>query len=254
MASISKLMSGTLMMTFVDQGLVKLDDPVGAYLPAFDGVTTRKPLTIRRLYNHTDGLDEHWGDYANDMEERTAALAPYLEVGKFYRYNGTGLELGAKVMEAVSGRSLPNIFKARLLDPLGCKNTDIGSGSYDARSVPLDMAKIGQMLLNKGAYGDMRFMKEETFEAMLPLPIKPQVEDPSNEEYGVGSSWAIRTIDPKAFGHGAASSATIIIAPTLDMVIVMTRNSAGANFQKYNELFIKTVTDAAADAAAPASK
>ena len=186
---------GTLMMTFVDQGLVKLDDPVGAYLPAFDGVTTNKPLTIRRLYNHTDGLDDHWGNEANDMEERMAALAPYLEVGKFYRYNGTGLELGAKVMEAVSGQSLPNIYKAHLLDPLGCDNTDVGSGSFDAGSVPLDMANIGQMLLNKGAYGDMRFMSEETFEKMLPLPIKDQVEQPTPEEYGVGSSWAIPTID-----------------------------------------------------------
>ena len=247
MASISKIMSGALMMTFVDQGLVKLDDPVGAYLPAFNGVTTNKPLTIRRLYNHTDGLDDHWGNNANDMEERVAALAPYLEVGKFYRYNGTGLELGAKVMEAVSGLSLPNIFKTRLLDPLGCANTDIGSGSYDAAGIPLDMARIGQMLLNKGAYGNMRFMSRETFEALLPLPIDAQVEQPTSEEYGVGSSWAMRTVDPKAFGHGAASSATFIVAPTLDMVIVMTRNAAGANFQRYNQQFLDAVCSGIAD-------
>jgi CubicO group peptidase (beta-lactamase class C family) len=247
MASISKLMSGTLMMTFVDQGLVNLDDPVSIYLPALDGVTTNQPLTIRRLYNHTDGLDEHWGNNANDMEERIAALAPHLEVGKFYRYNGTGLELGGKVMEAISGLSLPSIFRARLLDPLGCAHTDVGSGSYDAGSVPLDMARIGQMLLNKGSYGRLRFMSPATFEAMLPLPIKDQVEQATSEQYGVGSAWAIPSLDSKAFGHGAASSATFIVAPTLDMVIVMTRNAAGNNFQRYNHEFFDILRAQIAD-------
>ena len=210
-------------------------------------MTTNKPLTIRRLYNHTDGLDDHWGNQAHDMEERIAALAPYLEVGKFYRYNGTGLELGAKVMEAVSGLSLPSIYKSRLLDPLGCANTEVGSGSFDAGSVPLDMARIGQMLLNKGAYGDMRFMSEETFEAFLPLPIKDQVEQPTTEYYGVGSTGAMPTRDAKAIGHGAASSATFVVARTLDMVIVMTRNAAGTNFQRYNQQFLDAVWAEIAD-------
>ena len=232
MASISKIMSGTLMMTFVDQGLVKLDDPVGAYLPAFDGVTTNKPLTIRRLYNHTDGLDEHWGNDASDMEERMAALAPYLEVGKFYRYNGTGLELGAKVMEAVSGQIASRYLQGAPARPARLRQHRHRQRLLRRRSVPADMAQIGQMLLNKGAYGDMRFMSEETFEKMLPLPIKDQIGAPTPEEYGVGTSWAARAVGPKAFGHGAASSATFIVAPTLDMVIVMTRNAAGRNFQK----------------------
>ena len=46
MASITKLMSGTLLMMLVDQGKVSLDAPVETYLPELRGVPSNKPLRV----------------------------------------------------------------------------------------------------------------------------------------------------------------------------------------------------------------
>jgi len=136
MASTTKMLSGTLMMMLVDQGLIDLEDPVDKHLPPLRGLKTNKPLTIRRLYNHTNGMDWHWGTHVNDMDERMAALLPFLQVGKAWAYNGTGMVLGCKILELVSGETLPDFYKNHLLDPLGCENTDVGSASHDAQSTP----------------------------------------------------------------------------------------------------------------------
>jgi CubicO group peptidase (beta-lactamase class C family) len=247
MASITKMLSGTLIMMLVDQGLMDLDDPIQDYLPGLADLETNEPLTIRRLYNHSDDLDWHFGSGSNDMEERMTPLLPLLKVGREYRYNGTGMELTCKALEAISGETLPAFYKSHLLDPLGCENTDIGSASHDAHSVPLEMAKIGQMLMQKGAYGDKRFFSEATFEQMLPKPVIVNGE-PGNQQYGVGTVWTGHDgLSPSTFSHGAASSATMWMDPANELVIIMTRNDAGENFYQYHTQFAQLVIDSMID-------
>ena len=250
MASITKLISGTAMMMLVDRGLADLDAPIGQYLPPFRGIAAKRALTIRRLYNHTNGLRGHWGDYDHDLEERVARLYPLLEVGERYEYNGAGYSIAGKIVEAVTGEALPQFYKKHLLDPLGCRHTEITDSSGGAESVPLDMARLAQMLLNRGAYGTHRFFSEQTFLRMLPVSLAGLPGGP--DEWGVGTRWCraetwwtpLGGLSDEAFGHGAASSATFIVDPGNELVIVMTRNSAGANFTVYYEKFIRAVVDA----------
>jgi len=242
MASLTKLISGTLMMLLVDQGLIDLDDRADKYLPPLRGRQGNKPLTIRHLYTHTNGMAWHWGRDVNDMEERIASLLPFYEVGKRYAYNGTGMELGCKILEGVSGESLPTFYRNHLLGPLGCEHTDVAGASADAASVPLDMARIGQMLLNKGAYGDMRFMRPETFEKMLPERLTKVLGPETEEVYGMGTSFfKDEGLGKGTFAHGAASAAIMRIDPENDLVVVMTRNAGGQNFDKYRPRFIEAV-------------
>jgi len=247
MASTTKMLSGTLLMMMVDQGLMDLEDPIQDYLPALAEIETNEPLTIRRLHNHTNDFDWHFGNGVVDLSERLAILLPLLNVGGEYRYNGTGMELNTKVIEAISGESLPQFYKNHLLDPLGCENTNVSGASGDAHSVPLDMARIAQMLLNKGAYGDMRFFSAETFEQMLPQPVIVEGE-PSVIQYGVGMSRVDADgLSAGSFTHGAASSAMTWIDPANELVICMTRNNAGENFYEYNWQFVKAVVDGMID-------
>jgi CubicO group peptidase (beta-lactamase class C family) len=176
-------------------------------------------------------------------------LLPLLKVGREYRYNGTGMELTCKALEAISGETLPQFYKSHLLAPLGCENTDIGSASHDAHSVPLEMAKIGQMLMQKGAYGDKRFFSEATFEQMLPKPVIVGGE-PGSQQYGVGTVWTGQDgLSESTFSHGAASSATMWMDPANELVIIMTRNDAGDNFYQYHTRFAQLVVDSMIDAA-----
>lgn len=247
MASMTKLLCGTLMMMLVEQG-VDLDDRVDKYLPAFGAAKVDTPLTIRHLYTHTNGLSGHWGDLLNDLEERVANYYPYLEVGKKHAYNGVGYALGGKIIEAVSGESLPAFYKKHLLGPLGCAGTTVADTSGGAWSVPMDIAKVAQMLLNRGAYGKMRFFSEKTFEKMLPVSLRDAVGLDSRLQWGVGTTWFRGNgLGKGTFGHGAASGATLRIDPQNDLLIVMTRNKWGRNYRKYHSKFIRTVAEAIAD-------
>jgi CubicO group peptidase (beta-lactamase class C family) len=248
MASITKLLSATLMMTLVDQGRVSLDDPVEQFLPAFRGAAVKTPLTIRHLYTHTNGLWDHWGDELNDFDQLIGSYYPYLSIGKSFSYNGAGYALGGKVIEVVSGEALPLFYKRHLLDSLGCENTEVFGTSWDARSTALDIAKVGQLLLNKGAYGNMRFFGEATFQQMLPERLTKVLGPDTAVERGIGlHSFDGEPLSKATFGHGAASSATLRIDPVNDLVVVMTRNQAGAGFDAYHARFLKAVVDAIAD-------
>ena len=63
LASVSKPFLASVFMVLIEQGKVKLDDPVGKYLPEFKGKrvdqTPARPMTIRHLLSHTAGF---WGN------------------------------------------------------------------------------------------------------------------------------------------------------------------------------------------------
>ena len=249
MASITKLLSGTLMMMLVDQGRVDLDDSVDKHLPAFRDIEVDRVMTVRNLYTHTNGLWGHWGDDMHDFEEIVAAYYPHLQIGVRHAYNGAGYGLGGKIIEMRTGEAIPKFYRKHLLGPLQCANTDVNDTYGGAMSVPMDIAKIGQMLLNRGAYGEHRFFSDATFEKMMPAPLVGLQSGPKT--WGIGVRWTSNEGNPrptdvlsaKAFGHGAASSATLAIDPVHDLVIVMTRNAAGKNFAKHNPKFIRAVVE-----------
>ena len=236
MASITKTMSASLMMMLVDQGIVSLDDPVEKFVPALQGIKVEKPLLIRHLYTHTSGLAawpaELYADELPDIEERVALVYPHLEVGKTWAYNGQGYTLGGKVIEAVSGEAIPQFYQKHLLGPLGCTGTDVTGTHADSYSIPLDIAKFGQMLLNHGAYGKYRFFKAGTFQAMLPRQLTTELGPEATKMFGIGLDGSA-----EKFGHGAASAATFHVDTTEDLVVVMTRNKMGKNQDKYNGKF-----------------
>ncbi len=258
-ASITKLLSGAVIMMLVDQGLVDLDDPVGKFLPAFGGIPVETPLTIRHLFTHTSGLWGHWGDGLHDFEQLIAGYYPYLQVGKGFEYNGAGLALAGKIVELISGEALPQFYQSHLLAPLGCQHLEVLTMSGGARSAPLDLARIAQMLLNRGAYGDLRFFSEETFQQMMPQRLTLVLGPDTDIHRGIGvyhftdGDWlSYERAAPSGmagrhvFGHGAASSSDLAIDPVHDSLIVMTRNDEGRNFAQYHPRFLELVARAMA--------
>jgi CubicO group peptidase (beta-lactamase class C family) len=240
-ASVTKLLTGTLMAMLVEHRRVDLDAPVATYLPAFRGTPVEKTLTIRHLMNHTSGMRSHWGDEDNDFEELAAGYAPQMLIGKTYQYNGTAFALAGKVIEAVSGESLPAFIKRHLLDPLDCRDTDVFGTSWDGLSTPLDLARIGQLLLNKGAYGDFRFFEYAAYEAMLPKPLAPVIPG-TWRKYGLGTVYYTdEGLGVGTFGHGAASSTIFRVDPKNDMVIVVTRWRKGDGYRDHKEKLFQTI-------------
>ncbi|MGH7170666.1 MAG: serine hydrolase domain-containing protein [Gemmataceae bacterium] len=232
MASVTKMLSASLMVMLLDRELVKLNDPIDKFLPPLHGLKIAKPITIHHLYTHTNGLTlnnwwPEWYDEPTDLEERLAAYYPRVLAGKGYHYNGTGNSVGSKIVEAVSGEALPRFYHRHLLEPLGCDHTEVTGSHADAYSVPLDMAKVGQMLLNGGSYGKWEFFRKETFQLMRPHPLT---------RLGGGARWQGLGLfgDAVRFLHLGSSGAGVYVDSSADLVTVMMRNRPAKNQDKYD--------------------
>ena len=246
--SISKALSGSLMMAFVDQGLVRLDDPVEKFLPEFANRSIAKPATIHHLFTHTADMEGHFTDVWNDLEHVYGEAYPHLAIGAKHKYNGTSIAIGLKVLEQLTGLTLPELYKKLLFDPLGCESIESIDGSAMTWSNARDLARVGQMLANHGAYGNLRFFSDETFEQMVPRKLHDLLGDDTDVVWGVGLTWFREGgLSDRTIGHGSASSCTLRVDLERDLVITMTRLTAGKNFREYHPQFIQAVTDGVAD-------
>ena len=252
LASATKFLSSILLAEFVDQGLVGLDEPVANYVPALRGRPTRIPgrlLTVRDGYIHIGGFPgTQWGDLMNDLEEVVADLYPTLEVGVRHQYEGTSLALGGKIMEMMSGESLPRLYRKHLFDPLGCRDTDVELSALGSTSTAIDLARIGQMTLNGGAYGDKRFFHSSVLRAMMPIPGRDRFNDDATIRWGVGiKQFDIDGLSEEAYGHPGASGSCVAVDPTRDLVIAMTRFEEGpgsfSDFLKKKSVMYKAILD-----------
>lgn len=156
--SMSKPITSVAAMMLVEDGRLKLDDPIAMYLPEFTSMTigvekpgadgkpvletvpARRAITVQDLMRHTSGLT--YGFFgsglvkqaynaanlnANDPDnaefsQRLAKLPLAYQPGTTWDYSQSTDILG-RVIEVVSGQSLYQFEKARLFDPLGMKDT-----------------------------------------------------------------------------------------------------------------------------------
>lgn len=250
-ASITKLFTGILFAQFVEQGIIGIDDPVGKYLTEFP-LTGPRALTLRHCFTHTSGFYGHGlfdGVHNPWLENSLADVIKYDTVGTRHNYNGMGYDLAGKVMEVVSGKSVFTLFQEYLYEPLGMKNTihewNLG---YSVHSTAHDLAKVAQLLLNKGSYGNQQFFSEKVYDQIIPTELKkfyPSV----HQKWGIGitmMNWWLPDenrflLSSNIIGHGSATSSVFWVIPDLDMVITQSRRRGNRDFAKYFKQMISIV-------------
>jgi CubicO group peptidase (beta-lactamase class C family) len=134
MASVSKPFSATAIMQFVEQGKVKLDDPVVKYLPYFKINDERyKAITIRQMLSHISGMpdvrDYQWDKpeydegaaerYVRSLNDRELIAAP----GERFSYSNMAFEVLGDLIAKVSGMSFEDYVKTNILNPLDMKES-----------------------------------------------------------------------------------------------------------------------------------
>jgi CubicO group peptidase (beta-lactamase class C family) len=240
MASITKLLTGVLMMQFVDQRIVDLDAPVNRYLPELTGSGNDK-LTVRHLFTHTSGL--HFaGEWASDwnyaLENHIAHVLPSVDVGKSFSYHRAGYALAGKIMERITGRAVPYLFHDYIFSQLGMKSAYSDNTYGGLYCTANDLAHLGQLLLNKGSYNGYRFFSEHSFNEMLPKKLTI-----SNRRWGIGTSPKDgHGLSELAFGHGAASGTVFCVDPKNDLIIISARNKPGKMHDEFEKTFIENST------------
>jgi CubicO group peptidase (beta-lactamase class C family) len=156
--SMTKAITSVVAVKMIDEGKLSLDDPIAKYIPSFanvkvgvekkadDGTRTlelmppNRPPTVLDLMRQTSGITYgFYGDslvrkaykeaniYAGDYDlaefaERIAKLPLHNQPGALWQY-GHSTDVLARIMEIVANKSLIEIDKEKLLDPLGMTDT-----------------------------------------------------------------------------------------------------------------------------------
>jgi CubicO group peptidase (beta-lactamase class C family) len=154
-ASMSKPITGTAILMLMEEGKIRLTDPVSKFIPEFrgmkvaisdqgqDGVQTSGPhfytvpanreITIRDLLTHVSGLvsgpisTAEAGKYARQPNDTLADYIPRLgavplefQPGSQWRYSpGAGFDTLGRIVEIISGQTFDQFLRQRIFDPLG---------------------------------------------------------------------------------------------------------------------------------------
>ncbi len=221
MASISKPIATTGLMTLVEKGRVSLDDPVNKYitpakLTAYQDGSDK--VTVRHILNHTSGLPSHYSVFYIDepLRQPPAKLESVRRYGilvhppgEVYQYANFGFSLADHIIEKVSGRSFTNFMKREVFVPLGMMHTsiDVAPGleeyaavRYDGNFKPVpfyisdhpgasqvycsahDLIKFAMFHLNKKQPDQKQILKKESVNLMK----KDSDPNPDNNRYGLG--------------------------------------------------------------------
>jgi CubicO group peptidase (beta-lactamase class C family) len=146
-ASMTKPVTGVAIMMLVEEGKVRLSDPVSRFIPEFKDTTVAlasgkvpaaRAITVRDLLTHTSGLGS--GGLGTKEGAKTAPrrstdnLATYIptlgavsldfQPGTLWRYSAlAGIEVLGRIVEVASGATFDRFLQDRIFAPLGMKDT-----------------------------------------------------------------------------------------------------------------------------------
>lgn len=264
-ASCSKWLSAALVMTFIDDGSLKLSDTVGRYLPVLSA-HGKGGITISQCLSHLTGINapplkESLAGIKQiqTMDEAIELIADLPMEGKpgsVFHYSNAGLQIAGAVIEKISGKSFETLFAERIAKSLGMTNTDFGKNKValpagGAYSTPNDYLNFLVMILNKGTFNGKRILSEKSINEMQVnrlngLRIAYSPAEAGGFGYGYGE-WIMDKTTGSANARAVSSPGLFGSFPWIDnekhyAAFLMTYNlrNKGRN-EKYQEL--KTLVD-----------
>lgn len=277
--SMTKPIVSLATMMLVEQGRLLLSDPISKFLPelrrlkvgvekmdakgvpVLELVDTLQPITVQDLLRHTSGFTYGiFGDSLVKAEYRKSGLGnPRATSDEFIRtlaqlplvaqpatvweYSHSTDVLGV-MLERITGQSLDELLKERILAPLGMRETGFWvepehhhriaeafavdpvtgadvklnqprrrpnflGGGGGMMSTLHDYQRFAQMLLNGGAFGEVRILRPETVALMTRNTLTPELTpvsygSVSDGTYGFGLGVAVRVDTAGAVRPGPA--------------------------------------------------
>ena len=239
--SIGKSFTNVALMQLRDEGLLDPQAPVSRYLPWFEVQSDYGPITAHHLMTHTSGLVNGTDIGPHGLYESWALRDSHTGAppGEYFRYSNIGYKTLGFLLEEVDGRPYQEAIQARMLDPLGMRNshpvigfetrkraavgyrsfyddrpehrdhglapalwTEYGVGDGSPASTAEDMAIYLRMLMNRGSGPSGRVISEESFRLMTQRVIAtPQW---GGAYYGYGLTLA--DVDGHEYlGHGGST-------------------------------------------------
>lgn len=239
--SVSKSIVGLLYGIALQEGRVPaLDASVVAQFPRYEDLARdpkRRKITISDVLSMKLGLE--WNENLPYTDPRNSEIAmenapdryrfvlerPFVEEpGERWRYNGGATAILAHLISLGVDRPLLDFARDRLFTPLGITDVEWVSGSNGEpaaasglRMRASDLAKIGQLILNRGRWDGRQIIAETWLDASFDA----QARTDTQLEYG-RHWWLGRLLNGErwmaGFGNGGQR---LVVYPGLDLAVVI---------------------------------
>lgn len=255
--SVGKQFTAMAVMLLVEDGKLKLDDPVGKHLS--ETPKAWQDITIRHLLTHTSGVKDITNaldlrrDYTEDEMLKKAVIAPLdFPAGTNWRYSNTGYAVLGFLISKTAGKFYGEFLKERVFVPLEMKtarviseadiipnraagyqfvngrlqNQDWVSPTINTTADGALYVTIDDMIRWDAALSAGKLLSKESYRAMW-TPVK--TKDGTEHGYGFGWSLGERSGHPRVHHGGAWQGFTAYIDRYPDdklTVIVLTNLAA----------------------------
>jgi uncharacterized protein YbbC (DUF1343 family)/CubicO group peptidase (beta-lactamase class C family) len=264
LASLTKCIATTTsIMRLVQEGRVRLNDPVAAYLPEFVQ-NDKQDITVRELLTHYSGLAPDL-DLSSPWRGRDTAFAmamhqtPANPPGSRFVYSDINFEVLGFIVEKVSGMPLNEFAERNVFAPLGMTHTRflppaewkplIAPTQYDENGVMLrgtvhdpTARRMGGVAGHAGLFStadDLAIFAEEMMHGSRVLSRQSiekmtTPEQPANAASLRGFGWDIDSpystnrgelLPVGSFGHTGFTGTSIWIDPVTDTYVILLTNA-----------------------------
>ena len=231
--SVTKQFTAAGILFLVEEGAVRLDDPVSRHLPTAPNRWSK--ITVRHLLTHTSGIKSYTGLSGYELTRhltRTQFVAQLgaepLEFppGSAWKYSNSGYSLLGHIIETTSGQSYWDFLHVRIFKPLGMQfttnrlpsliipNRAKGYEQVDGQWINRDydltdvfsagaiVSTVGDLALWQMALDRPGLLKKESMEAMwTPMRLT------TGKETTYGFGWIMDQFEGrKMIGHGGSTS------------------------------------------------
>ena len=270
LASLTKpIATATCIFKLIEEGQLKLDDPIAKHWPAF-AANGKAKVTIEDCLLHRSGLtpDNSIADYVGNRDEimdRVAELSLIYPTGTDFRYSDVGFIVLGEVVQRLTDTPLDTFAKETIFEPLKMSDTSynpktkervaptssrkgepIRGNVHDPRAFALggvaghaglfsnadDLARFCRMLLHQGELDGQRILSPLAVRLLLE-PVKLADGNIRSRGWDVATAYSSQRgeLFPKGdgFGHTGFTGTSIWIDPPSQTAIIILTNRAHPN-------------------------
>jgi len=238
--STSKTFTSTAIGFAVSENLLSVEDKVISFFPELlpDTVSPNlAQMSVKNLLSMTAGQNPEPIRIVRGEEwvKNFLAFPVADEPGTKFLYNSMATFMLSAIIQKVTGQRVLDYLQPRLFEPLAIKDAEweitpdgINTGGWGLRVHTEDMAKLGQLYLQKGKWNGKQILPESWIEEATTAKIiqKPEItpEEREKDDWAQGYCYQIWRSRNNAFRADGAFGQYIIAMPEKDAVVAIQAN------------------------------
>lgn len=174
-ASSTKWITAAVLMTFVDGGVIGLDDDISKWLPEF--ASDKPSISARQLLDHTSGVRDNscqgGGVSLAGCVKAIASSARQFPAGSKFSYGNSDFLVIARLIEVLGQSDFATLAKQRITGPLQMSATTwpgspaMANSAFGVRVTVDDYGKFLSMVLHRGMVNGTRVLSEPAVAMMV---------------------------------------------------------------------------------------